>query len=457
MSTSRFGNRPKVTFTGTGTGRPPQQIAGYIKSYNIGKEENQKTDYVELAITHPIQDKDGNLVFPEYDENGYPTTVIKMFQATPAEKRSRPVNEQPRTIFGLSRKRGSGPAIDVGGVAYFHGVYPQSDGSYRAQASHGIASTANLQEGKDVQGDVTPPEKFFLDMSLVQIRPVPKAARERFKADGTAARQTVLLFEPNNAMEIEPDANGDFSASLKNLIEQNRVYAESCGVSGAFAVIARSHEPTGESWRDRVGHSIKIGMVKQEGSNEYVLVSADNAFDYFIETAKKSPVSDTLPDIISGALKGYSLTYLPGLAPAQGAGLSPCSTDDKGRSPYDRGDACRIFDTDPDTGKTGIVDRGVFYGIVSLSTVKTTRMINHHEATIRGCAWPIADAITPDMPDWHREAAIASGLANMAEAKKYYEQNRSSAPNQASEADGETHETEGRAPSPGPDAEEVPF
>jgi len=461
MSTSRFGNRPKATFTGSGPGRPPQQVAGFLVNYHVGPQPDPKNDHVDLAIIHPIMDKDGNVIFPKYDENGNPSTIIKMYQQTPPELMKRAANLQPRTIHGLTKTRGSGAAIMPGGVVYFHGVYPQADGTYRAQGAHGIASVEDLSPRENkVTGVETPAAKIVPENVFIQVRPVSRDARARFKADGTNARQTVMIFEPMNAIPLEADANGSFISAIKQMIEENRNYANGYNVPGAFAIIARSIEPQEESWRDRIGNCLKISTEKKDGTNDYAMIDADTALERFLKASKASPISQDLPEILSGELKGYTVTYVPGLAPAQGAGLSPCSTTDNGRVPFDRSETCRIFDTDPDTGKTIVVDRGVTPGFVSLAYVQNgeTYMFNLHEQSIRGYSFTIGDMPTPDMAEWHREAALAYGLGNIEEARKYGQQIKNSQANEH-EPDPQ-HENSGTGSASGvggTDPGEVPF
>ena len=152
---------------------PRQNVAVLVESYNIGnprKGSNPDEDFVVGKLLHdvPLFGLTAGFVQPA-DENlpPEPTTDVKVMMPLPRGVELK--QSKRRDIYGLSRPKGAGPAMEPGSIVVFEKAWiDRKDGVIKAHYAHGCASKSQLDEGL---------KAVYSDM-LVCVRPEGTVRRE---------------------------------------------------------------------------------------------------------------------------------------------------------------------------------------------------------------------------------------------------------------------------------------
>ena len=432
---------------------PRQNVAIVIDQYVLAdkRKSTPDQDVVEGFLIHDVPEwglkAEYSVPTPGTDEQPQPITRVRVQMPLPRGVET----SRRRDIWGLSKPKGAGPAMDPGSVVVFEKAwFDRKDGSVKAHYAHGAASRAAREQGlKTVFSDV-----------LVCVRPEDHINSGERK--GPAGRVDVLISDPRLAVAI--GSMDDLKAQVAGLIETSSI-----GNPG-FQLLARQHAPEGSTpeqaeafARDpntRLG-GYSIGRRKKVGEGDDAQWVPETADGLMARFAKENPDFEQLignPE--------WQIEFVPMMAVNQAASLVPSKAQPGervrdnspiygiyGEVPEGRdGEHARLVVTGADGKKFGMIDCGWMPSHVVCerkdvesdiwySTYQNGMGARMDVDSIHDVRTPATET-TPGTPSYHLVAIQAEAARNV-EGKKAYRAARPE--NDGPDADA----PEAGAPAPG--------
>lgn len=347
MATPRqaFTSKPKTFHAKGGQNRTfiPGSVAGILLKFHITdpkrRASNPETDYVEVGITDPIVDEKGSVIKPTYDENGNPTTVIKMY-CIPTKKTERPT----RSIVGLTAKAGTGAAMrepevidipvlgedgnavkgengkyeteEVSTVSrvFFHGVRRREDGDFACEGCHGLASGEELLPSIDRDVGYMPPKKFA----------IPNAAVKKFpmkpRLGSSKLSQNMVILAKDDAEPVVGKTRDEKMKSLLSLFDAAAASAAGLNVGPAYAVVAYNNDPEAPSHLATAGLDRHFFQSVSQEDGKFVYRTGQEMYDDFVAQLdenhqlpedERDPIIDLLYTAFDDG-NGFVINVIPG-------------------------------------------------------------------------------------------------------------------------------------------------
>lgn len=321
---------------------PLQAVAIMIDAYHLTdkRRSSPQTDYLEGFLLHDVPEWGMKAEFSEPanpEEPRIPLTRIKVMmpmKIDPATQRPKEEGNR-RGIYGLSKTKGNGVAIDEGGIVVFEKAYfSKKNDTIIAPYAHGCANAAQLASGL---------KSMFMDM-LVCVRPEDKIA-EGTEKERWAKRVDVLIAEPKDAALVSS------KAALQEFV--NELVANNTIGNPGFQLLARQLAPEGvDPFQFASDPNTRLGgfsvarrlPVEVEGQEKQWI--PETADELMVRFARENPDFDQLVGD-----SGWQIEFVPMMAVNQAKSLVPSLAEVKPGStlpPRDNSTVYGIFGQVPD-------------------------------------------------------------------------------------------------------------
>jgi hypothetical protein len=445
--TSTFQRRGTMMSRGgkTGADLPPRQAVSILVDQYVLDNKKQTTpdkDYIEGFLLHDVPSMGLKAEFsvPEDETQARePLTKVKVSMPLPRGQE----NSRRRDIFGLSKSKGAGVAMDRGSVIIFEKAWhDRKTGEIKAHYAHGCASAA--QQADEL--------KFVFSDMLVCVRPEDYNNTKK----AWSGRVDVLIADRHAAQPVS--SKDEVAVAVEEMCGRSPI-----GNPG-FQLLARKLAPAGASEDEAVemardpntrigGFSVarRVKVNPDDKDSEYRTEGHEELLARFFND---NPDFDALlgnPE--------WMVEFVPMMAVKQAKTLVPSLAEAKGDKPRDNALIYGIYGEVPadnrDARNVVTGEGGVQYGMVDVGWMPSHVVCERKEKTAdvwystyqnpmgaRLDADCIHDVRTPNTPSYHL-AAIAEQAALNVEGKKKHRAATGIAPEEAPEA------TEEAAPAPG--------
>ena len=413
---------------------PRQSVAIMIDQYVFvdkkkstpGSKEFPNGDYAEGFLLHDVDvmGLKAEYVAGETEESApVPTTRVKIAMPKPADGKG----ERRRDLFGLSKPKGGGEAMDPGSVVIFQKAwFDKKTGTIKAHYSKGAASKNKLD------GEL---KTVFSDM-LVSVRPEGKNA----KGPGPAGRVDVLIADPKAAMVLT--SKEEFQNEVLGLVANSAI-----GNPG-FQMLARQLAPEGTDPVEFASDpNTRVGVLATARRSMYIEqdgvmvpkpedVSKDDArVQWRLESGEQLLARFTkdnaeMVDLIGDP--GWQIEFMPMMAVNQAKSMVPSEAEKAGDTVRDISKIYGIYgEVPPGRDGEGALDvataaDGRKFGMVdvgwTLSHVVCERQARDSDIWYSTFQSPMGekqdidsghDVRTPLTPDYHVTAIKATAAASL--------------------------------------------
>jgi hypothetical protein len=445
--TSTFQRRGGMMSRGgkSGSDLPPRQAVAILIDQYVLDSKKQSTpdkDAVEGFLLHDVPSMGLRAEFsvPEDETQAHmPLTRVKVSMPLPRGQES----SRRRDIYGLSKPKGAGVAMDRGSVVIFEKAWhDRKTGEIKAHYAHGCASAAQREAEL----------KYVFSDMLVCVRPEDY----NNKAQKWAGRVDVLIADRHAAQPVA--SKDEVAAAVQEMCERSPI-----GNPG-FQLLARKLAPAGATEAEAVemardpntrigGFSVarRVKVNPDDKDSEYRTEGADELLARFFKDNEEF-------EALLGET-GWMVEFVPMMAVNQAKSLVPSLAEANGDKPRDNSPIYGIYgEVSPDNRDARNVVTGadnVAYGMIDVGWMPSHVVCERKEATsdvwystyqnpmgARLDADCIHDIRTANTPSYHA-IAIAEQAAVNVEGKKKHRAATGAAPEEAPEAEQEA------APGPG--------
>jgi hypothetical protein len=428
----------------SGSDLPPRQAVAILIDQLVLDSKKQSTpdkDYAEGFLLHDVPSMGLKAEFsvPE-DETQAPMPLTRVKVSMPLPKGQE--TSRRRDIYGLSRPKGAGVAMDRGSMVIFEKAWlDRKTGEIKAHYAHGCASAAQREAEL----------KYVFSDMLVCVRPEDY----NNKSGKWVGRVDVLIADRHAAQLVA--SKGEVAAAVQEMCERSpignpgfQLLARKLAAPGASEAeaIEMARDPNTRIGGFSVARRVKVNPDDKE--SEYRTEGPDELLARFFKD--NEDFEALLGD------EGWMVEFVPMMAVNQAKSLVPSQAEANGDKPRDNSPIYGIYgEVGPDNRDARNVVQGadgVNYGMVDVGWMPSHVVCERKEATsdvwystyqnpmgARLDADCIHDVRTPNTPSYHL-AAIAEQAALNVEGKKKHRAAAGLSPDEA--------------PEPEPDAAQSP-